>query len=240
MISQLQLLIRRGPGLFLQSLTRSTLTVPLGDSFYRVPNDRAQAYHIVESTRKLEQIVDAIPADARRIVDLGGNVGLFSLMAARKCPEAVIECYEADTLVAEYAKSNLAPYPNVRLISKAVLRQTGVTTFYRSPLSNQIGSTNRDAVELFGKAATEMEVPAVGVREALAGEIDFLKVDIQGVEWSVFQDFDFSNVRVAAFELSYMDPGVIELGTKLFEEFRHYRALSAVHAGSDVIFERNA
>lgn len=238
MRSQLQLLIRHGPGLFLQSLTRSTLTVPLGKGFYRVPNDRAQAYHIVESTRKLERMVDAIPADARRIVDLGGNVGLFSLMASQKCPNAAIECYEADPVVAEFAKSNLEPYPNVRVIAKAVMREAGTTTFYRSPLSNQIGSTNRDAVELFGKPATQMEVPALNVRETLAGEIDFLKVDIQGVEWSVFQDFDFSDVRIAAFELSYMDPGVIELGTKLLVEFGSYRTLSAVHAGADVVFER--
>ncbi|MFK7840889.1 MAG: FkbM family methyltransferase [Sphingorhabdus sp.] len=222
----------------MQSLTRSTLTVPLDDGFYRVPNDRAQAYHIVESTKKLERIVNSIPANARRIVDLGGNVGLFSMMAARKCPDAVIECYEADPVVAEFARFNLVPYPNVKVIPKAVMCQAGSITFYRSSLSNQIGSTNREAVELFGKPAVEVEVPAVNVHEALAGDIDFLKVDIQGVEWSVFKDFDFSNVGVATFELSYMDPGVIELGTKLLAEFGSYKVLSAVHAGSDVVFER--
>lgn len=231
----LRILKHYGPDLALQMLTRDALTVPIDGTSYRVPNDNSEAYHLLNSTQKLRNLVATIPPDATRIVDLGANVGLFALLAARAFPNAEITCYEADPRLAALASENTPD--NVLVHPLAVTSEGGDVTFYRSNASHQVGSLHKSAVEAFAQA-TEITVPSVPVLDVVSGHIDFLKVDIQGAEWELFKDFDFSQVRAAAFEISFLDPGALEMLDKLRSSFPHYRAVNPVHAGADMVFTR--
>lgn len=232
---KLRILKHYGPGLVMQMLTRNTLTVPIDGTSYRVPNDNSEAYHLLNSTQKLRNLVAAIPPDANRIVDLGANVGLFALLAARAFPEADISCYEADPRLAALAAQNTPE--NVTVHSVAVTKSGGDVTFYRSTASHQVGSLHKSAVETFTQAE-EITVPSIPVPEAVSGPIDFLKVDIQGAEWGLFKDFDFSQIRTAAFEISFIDPGALEMLDKLRTTFSRCEIINPVHAGADMVFTR--
>lgn len=207
------------------------------------PNDRSLFHHLTNSTAKIEAIVGCIAPDAKTIVDLGGNVGLFSLLAARRCPNADIFCYEPDPSLAKIARRNLKSQPRVTVIECAVAASRGTATFFTSRQSNQIGSLERGAVTTFDSHPRETTVQTIPVADVFSGfdAIDFLKVDIQGGEWAAFsadQGKCLQKVQAAVFEITFLDPATLELAELLRREFLHYRPMHAVHSGADVFFWR--
>lgn len=235
-MGKLSLVRRFGPRLAYQMATRDVLTVPIDGTTYKTINDRSEQYHILNSTQKLRNLVGCIPEDAKTIVDLGANVGLFALLAARASPQASITCYEADPRLADLASENTPD--NVSVVASAVTRDGGEVTFFRSHNSHQLGSLRKASVVDFDPDAEAVSVPSVSIREALSHSVDFLKVDIQGAEWDLFQDFDFSSIKKAVFEISFLDPGAIDLLERLRLFFPNYRVVNAVHGGGDVLFSR--
>jgi len=117
------------------------------------------------------------------ILDCGANIGLSVLYFKRLYPEAKIVAFEPDPKVFEVLRRNvaIAGLQDVRLEQSAVWNCDGELTFM---------SEGADAgrVTAIDEATTRCNVKAVRLLDWLDREVDFLKLDIEGAEYSVIQD----------------------------------------------------
>jgi FkbM family methyltransferase len=120
----------------------------------------------------------------RVIVDAGANVGYFALWFARKFPGAKIISIEPEASNFAMLQKNTAHLPNVTPVNAALWWKSEMLRIRNPAAANASFQMTSDT------AASEHEVRAVTLPELIAqhGEIDFLKIDIEGAELPLFQN----------------------------------------------------
>lgn len=143
------------------------------------------------------------------IVDIGANVGWFSLLAAEKFPKAEIYSYELMDKYYAACHSNLKQHENVHVYNKAVIGKNKITAICEPTMDNigackaiyaGSGSYISEGHAQFGDWVTpemqekfidmsEMPVDQISLEEIILENnidyIDILKVDIEGGEYEV-------------------------------------------------------
>lgn len=117
-------------------------------------------------------------------IDIGANIGLYSLLAARHLPEGrPIIAFEPDPGTAGRLRINLAlnGVTRVEVVEAAVSPERGEMSLYQAPNSIGLTSANKRFDDW-----VEERVPMVPLAEALAERgiqrIGMLKIDIEGFE----------------------------------------------------------
>jgi FkbM family methyltransferase len=107
------------------------------------------------------------------VVDLGANVGFFTHLAAKKCKEiiAIDGGYEVFSCLIENTKE----HNNVKYLNASVLGKSLHPTHLWSPKHNPLYLQMEDVFKIFNLE-----------------KIDFLKCDIEGGEYDLFQNLDES------------------------------------------------
>ncbi len=110
------------------------------------------------------------------IVDIGGNIGLFSLMAGALFPKAKIHSYEPNPRIHGFLAKNLS--------------QVGAEFFPEAV--GAVSGTGRSIDEgdsrtgVFEKGGNIPIVAFSTVVDRIGGNIDLLKLDCEGGEWEIF------------------------------------------------------
>jgi len=138
------------------------------------------------------------------VLDLGANIGLFSLMAARVNPEIQIYAYEPGPENADCLQINLlvnaALKNRIEVIRKGVSGSDGKAQW-------SFDSNNPGASGFFHDGPRKVEVELISLKRALeqaGGQETFVKMDIEGSEYEILRDTPESvwdQVRAFAFEL---------------------------------------
>jgi FkbM family methyltransferase len=134
-----------------------------------------------------------------RIVDLGGNIGLFGLWTLGRWRSALIHSFEPDP-------DNLAILERNVADAQVGSRWT-ITRACAAPADGAVpflAGQQPDSRILYGAqpASGTPEVPAVDVFDHLQGA-DLLKIDIEGGEWPLLTDPRFGELAVPAIVLEY-------------------------------------
>lgn len=121
-----------------------------------------------------------LPQSSLKILDIGANVGLFSVAARNRFPQAVIHAYEPNPHLEKYLQMQ-AHTAGFDYFMEAVGLSEGKVSleFYQTSM------LTRTRVEEAG------EISQVAFRqtiERLGGSVDLAKVDCEGAEWLLFQD----------------------------------------------------
>jgi len=151
------------------------------------------------------------------VIDLGGNVGLFSLLASRQNPQGRIIAFEPGP-------------PNIRLFRINMLLNNQVTgrVEVREQAVGGVSGTanwtfdelNPGGSSLYGTTGTAIPVQIAGFAEVMAqipGEIELVKIDIEGAEYELLAHTPASTwrrVKAISLEL-HSDPA----GKKTQEQF---------------------
>lgn len=114
-----------------------------------------------------------------QILDVGGNVGMFSHWAARRWPSARITSFEPDPENLEVFRAGLSAGDPIELVEAAAMNRAGHAT-----LASGSGAGRQ---VLFSDHPVSGSIPAVDIFEHLDGA-DFVKMDIEGGEWPILAD----------------------------------------------------
>lgn len=166
------------------------------------PDDPAIAYDIINVWLDDEYGLRCAAGEVRTIVDIGANVGLFSLLARHRFPAATIHAYEPDQNLLGFTERNLAGC-NVVIHEEGVASADG----YCSILSRGSSRGNRTISTNEGTKLTSLRA----VVERVGGSIDFLKIDCEGAEWDIFSDKEaIANVRAIRMEYHLWDGRTVD------------------------------
>ena len=120
--------------------------------------------------------------DGDTVIDIGANIGLFSLFVLNRCPSAKIYAYEPSPIVYELLKANCTAYgPNVRTFNSGVSdrAKSALFTFYEksSVFSSFYGDEREDKEAIQAVARNILRSQTSAGNESLEEYVDDLTVD---------------------------------------------------------------
>jgi FkbM family methyltransferase len=113
------------------------------------------------------------------ILDIGGNVGLFSLVARHRFPHAQIHCYEPNPDLKPNLQCNLGAL-DVKVFHEAVGPRSGRVEMRKGENSLHSASVTS------GAGAISMS-PLETAVQRIGGRVDLLKLDCEGMEWEILE-----------------------------------------------------
>lgn len=127
------------------------------------------------------------------VLDIGANIGLFSLWAARCFPSATIHAYEPNPRITPFTQENLDQC-GVTLFKKAVGSEIGFASI--------MDDSESRLCQLITGASEGIAV--IQLQEAInqiGGKVDLLKLDCEGAEWEIFRNpAPFKNITSVRME----------------------------------------
>lgn len=127
---------------------------------------------------------------ARTVIDVGANTGLFTLLAARANPSCRVHAFEPVPFIYEMLRANirLNDLTNVEAVPIVVADATGETTFFVT--HTRVGiPTDSSSAAGFRRQVDEIRLPTITLdeyaRRATLSRIDLLKIDAEATECRV-------------------------------------------------------
>lgn len=135
---------------------------------------------------RLLEVIEKEIKPGEIVVDLGANIGYYTLIFARLVGEkGKVYAFEPDPENFALLKKNVEinGYKNVILVQKAISNQTGKTRLY---LSDENVGDHQIFDSKYGRKSIEIET--VTLDEYFKDEaVDFVKIDIQGAEQAALE-----------------------------------------------------
>jgi len=126
-------------------------------------------------------------AESTIILDLGGNIGLFSLLAAQSNPSATIHVFEPGPPNLQILEMNRLANPDlserIRVHKEAVGGESGLTQWF-------FDEANPGGSSLFGTGDSGVGVKMRSFAEVVATlqrDISLVKIDIEGAEYGIVE-----------------------------------------------------
>lgn len=118
------------------------------------------------------------------VVDIGSNIGQYLTAIKAFKPKAKVYCFEPDPTIFAILKKNAAQYSDVTIFNHAVSDRVGTEKFYVSLLFSEWSSFEKSAISGDVKEVKVSSVVGDKILEKV-GEIDLLKIDVEGAELKV-------------------------------------------------------
>jgi FkbM family methyltransferase len=121
------------------------------------------------------------------VIDIGGHIGTFSLLATKQAKQGKVLCYEpnADNFKLLQKNASLNSFPQLSIENKAVSRKKGVSIFY----SDTTYRSGRHSLYKNMPHAIQTEVQTTTLPEIVNKHqlaiINFLKLDCEGAEYDI-------------------------------------------------------
>ena len=168
----------------------------------------------------LDDLCSGIDDDAT-VLDVGGQIGCFSLAVARQLPRARIHVYEASPVSASYVQRNVDANDlasRVSVHATAMAGEEGTFTFTDSGTAN-----GQNSFTGHGAAGAQVTVPCTTfdrARAAAPGDVQLVKIDTEGAEYDIVLTSDkasWDGVRKVVFEYHRVPGRSLEELMEFFE-----------------------
>ena len=184
---------------------------------------------------RLEELFADVDPDAA-ILDVGGQIGSFSLASARAMPQARIHVYEASPTSADYVMRNVEANnlaSRVIVHPKALSGEKGTFTFVDSGTAS--GHNGLTAPAGLGEEVTVDCETFDNAVETAGGNVQVVKMDVEGAEYDIIlrsNPSSWQDVRKVVIEYHPVPGHSLEELTTFFAAVgitptRHYPGLRA-------------
>ena len=133
-----------------------------------------------------------LPANAR-VIDVGANIGLFSLATRLRFPDAIIHAYEPNPRLSTFIQHH-ADAAKFTYFAEAITVHDGFVSLVDRADSNLVTAV----------ASGSSGIPSTSFARAvdrIGGSVDLLKLDCEGGEWPLLADHEvWASVKNVTFE----------------------------------------
>lgn len=116
------------------------------------------------------------------IIDIGGHIGSFAVLAATRAPQGRIFTFEPDPNNFAQLEKNTKRYSNVQATQKAVSASVGSITLFQDSLNSAENS-------VFKQGGTPFSVQSTTIEEIFRDNniqtCNFMKIDCEGAEYDI-------------------------------------------------------
>lgn len=180
-------------------------------------------YHVKERIR-----------DAKLVVDIGANIGAFTCLVLHESPDAKVIAIEPEDNNLDLLHMNVERVDKDRCIvsSFAVSNYDG-----RSSINNDRGNSRLGEE---GQSVNVTTIDSLIDSMDIEGDIDIMKIDIEGSEVEVMESMSISlqqRVKFFTIEFDHKSNGLGAIVEKLTET-HHVRTLGAASRGAMIYAER--
>ncbi len=139
--------------------------------------------------KKDSDMIFRLVTDGERILDIGANIGWYSINLAKRYPNCEIKAFEPIPKTYAYLEKNIGlnSVPNIKIYNHGFSNEAKELTFYYYPS----GSGNASSAKLAnveGMQEIKCKVfPLDDFMEQHEFAVDFIKCDVEGAELFVFQ-----------------------------------------------------
>ncbi|HKU61134.1 MAG TPA: FkbM family methyltransferase [Gemmatimonadales bacterium] len=149
--------------------------------------------------------------DAPVILDCGSHIGLSVAWFKRRFPRARITAFEPDPRNFELLQANVAAngLQEVELLNVALAAERGTARFYGQFKAEEPMSSSHSLMEDWGTQRTKswILVQTVPLSDYITGPVDYLKLDIEGMETEVLRSIASRLHLVKALGLEFHGTG---------------------------------
>ena len=134
-----------------------------------------------------------INIDSGNIIDIGGQIGSFSVLAADKFPGCQIYSYEMLKENFDLLKINTESYKNIKIFNAAIIGDNRAGSMYIHP-------KNTGGHCLIFNGENNVDVEQINIKDIIEDkEIELLKSDCEGSEFEIFRAIEkynlFKNIK---------------------------------------------
>lgn len=151
----------------------------------------------------------------KTVVDIGANIGTFTLFSQYIWPNSTVFAYEPSPLNYKYLEKNIGDKfkKKINIFNLAVSNSTGSDAFFVK--ANNVGhSFYKEINTTQEEEATSVVVNTISlanVIEQAGGHIDFLKIDCEGAEWRILPEQEHLLKKIGYIAMEYHIPPNKEL-----------------------------
>jgi len=153
------------------------------------------------------------------IVDLGANIGLFSLLMTKKFPNSTIYAIEPDPENFSQLIKNTKVHSNIKIFNKAIWNEIAKLKIVSDQNSAEWG---RSVSVLDYDSNENMLVDSLTINELIEAhklsKLDIVKVDIEGAEFELFLKSTEWVEKVGIFIIEFHDTTKRNVSSSFFKE----------------------
>jgi FkbM family methyltransferase len=162
------------------------------------PENHETGYDFINLALDDDYGLKSLPFEPRNILDVGANVGMFSMVARHFFPSAVIHAYEPNPRIFPYTAKNL-----MRIETWGFNAGLGSRDGFAEMLDDPDSRQARTKLVEAGPVRIDSIQQAI---ERLGESVDLMKLDCEGAEWDIFSDVAaIRKVRVIRMEYHLTD-----------------------------------
>jgi len=163
-------------------------------------------------------------------LDLGGNIGTFTCLAAKHCKK--VYSYEVEKENYKILKSNvkLNKLKNVEIFKLGVTEQGNEKKLY---ICNGDYNKYQHTLLNLKKKLKTVKIKSIRFKDTLSSDINCIKIDIEGAEMEILENNDFDNIDLLIFEYSFSFDNktsrLISIIEKLKNNFEVYGNFNSIY-----------
>jgi FkbM family methyltransferase len=171
--------------------------------------------HDIYSNGELTVIKKLAKHNPMVIIDGGANTGSYSLLINKLCPGSLVYSFEPVKSTFEKLKENVADYNNIIPLNKGLFNDncTREINLYESNIHSSLYDIQGLPYESKGRHTIELICGDDFVKDQNIGDIDLLKIDVEGAEYDAILGFErhIEKGKIKAIQFEY---GYINIFTK--------------------------
>lgn len=149
---------------------------------------------------------DVLDLEGKTVMDIGANIGVFTRYANERGSKKIL-CYEPAADNFEMLQLNTCDIDIAEIYKKGIAGHTGKINLYRIP---DVAASN--SIYPIDRATIVEEIEVISLLEAITPDVDVIKMDIEGGEYTALLSCDIPNhVKQIIVEFHFKTTEMIEL-----------------------------